>query len=85
MKIPVNNIDLLEKLEQFRHKGGAWQSQAKAKKLLRELMDLLPEDEHYELQLAHRHYETGDNTHEIYDVCNGLIEKYKQTSVKIKQ
>jgi UDP-N-acetylglucosamine 2-epimerase len=80
----VNNIEIVEKLEQFRHKGAAWQSQNKAQRLLRELKDLLSEDEHYKLSLAHAHYETGDNTHEIYDTCKELIEKYQKTSIKLK-
>lgn len=69
--------EIVEKLEQLRHKGGAWQSQEKAKGLLRELKALLPDEDSCKLSIAHSHYELGEGAGELYDVVNSLISKYR--------
>lgn len=68
---------ILNVLDQFRNKAGAWQSQAKASKLLFELKTLLKEDEWKELNIAHSHYLIGEGSEELYDVCKRIIQKYK--------
>lgn len=67
-------------LNDFRNKGGAWQSQTKAGKLLVKLKELLPNDEWWKLKIAHSHYLTGEGADELYAVCKELSEKYCRSS-----
>jgi hypothetical protein len=71
------NIQIVELLEQFRQKAGAWQSQHKAVELKEKLKDLLPHDDYWQLVIAHSHYLTGEGTDELYKVCKNLISKYR--------
>lgn len=72
------NIELVELLEQFRQKAGAWQSQDKAEQIKKKLQEMLPDDEYMQLHIAHVHYrDCGEGTKELYDVAGKLISKYR--------
>lgn len=77
-KVLNTNSELLIALDQFRNKAGAWQSQAKADKLLLKLKELLPENEYWKLCIAHSHYNIGEGAEELYDVCKELYAKYSK-------
>jgi hypothetical protein len=73
--VQENTLELIEK---FRNKGGAWQSQDEANRVLSKLKILLEDDDWWKLKVAHSHYENGDGAVELYDVCKELTEKYKE-------
>lgn len=67
-----------KKIDQFRNKAGAWQSQAKAEQIKLELQPLLAGDDCYKLTTAHNHYLLGEGAAELYDVCKELMLKYSK-------
>lgn len=72
------NIQIVELLEQFRQKAGAWQSQDAADRIAKQLQSLLTDDEYFMLRLGHTHYrDCGEGTKELYDACRKLISKYR--------
>ena len=76
MNTELDKEIICNKLEQFRNKGGAWQSQHKAKRILAELRTLLHYDDWCKLYIGHSHYLIGEGAGEMYDVIGELINKY---------
>ena len=73
----TGSLTTYQMLDRFRHKAGAWQSQGVARALLAGLKVVLTEEEYSRLSVAHTHYETGEGTAELYEVCSELLKKYK--------
>ena len=74
-KLYIYNV-ICSTLNDFRNKGGAWQSQIIAERLLIKLKELLYDNEWWELKIAHTHYLIGEGSDELYNICKKLSEKY---------
>lgn len=72
------NRQIVDKLDQFRHKANAVQNPV-ADKLLQDLCNMLPMSEWQNLNAAyHTLYMTGRGSAELSTLINNLISKYRQ-------
>lgn len=71
------NMITAAKLQEMKNAGGAQQRQHRADGVLEELREMLLEDEYCQVSMALSHYRSGEGTHELYAVCNRLIQKYQ--------
>jgi hypothetical protein len=70
------DINIQSILDNFRNKCAVWQTQPAAERLLKQLKELLTEDDWWKLRIAHNHYLTNEGPDELYDVCKELSKKY---------
>lgn len=71
------NFNLIcSKIDEYRQKACAWQSEAKANALQIELKKILPDEDYWKLVIARSHYKLGEGSSELYDVCKELILKH---------
>lgn len=71
-------MHIVNKLQEMKDAGGAWQRMAKGDQVLAELRDLLPGVEYDRVSIARGHYQTGEGRVELDQVCNELMLKYRE-------
>lgn len=74
------NSPIVEKLQQLKQAGAAWQKDLRGERatnLLRELEGLLKPEEYLKVSIARSHYLIGEGRQELDIECNALIQKYR--------
>lgn len=72
-----NKKQIIELIEQFRHKAGCHHTLVKAEYLRKQLKLVLSSEEFEKLDIAFSHYQLGEGSEELYSVCKELVTSYK--------